>query len=60
MCDICVRNGRETCAHSRVNDELELQRKSEVLISLLLDDFSRREGVVNATYKDLILLAETE
>jgi len=22
VCDMCVRNGRETCAHSRVNDEL--------------------------------------
>jgi len=59
-CDMCVRNGHETCANLRVNDELELQRQGEVLLSLLRDDFSRREGVVNATYKDLIPDEEVE
>ena len=38
VCDMCKRNGRETCAHVRVDDDQELVRKGRELVTLLLVD----------------------
>ena len=44
VCKICRHNNRTKCRHRRVNDLIEVNKKTEELLSLLVDDHKRRFG----------------
>jgi hypothetical protein len=60
ICDRCVRNNRQTCAHRVVNDSDELDRKGEKIVELLLDDYRLTKGLPQASVLDMMPEGEVD